>query len=65
MVDGKRQWITYPTQAVDDSDFVQLGTAYEEEMKLAVQRIGNAEVRLLEQRPLVDWATTWMERYRD
>ncbi|MNC16687.1 SPBc2 prophage-derived aminoglycoside N(3')-acetyltransferase-like protein YokD [compost metagenome] len=65
MVDGKRQWITYPTQAVDDSDFVRLGTAYEEEMKLAVQRIGNAEVRLLEQRPLVDWATAWMEQHRD
>ncbi|MNJ04019.1 Aminoglycoside 3-N-acetyltransferase [compost metagenome] len=50
---------------MDDSDFVRLGTAYEEEMKLAVQRIGNAEVRLLEQRPLVDWATAWMEQHRD
>lgn len=64
MVDGKREWITYPTQAVDDSDFVKLGTEYEAEMKIAVGRIGNAEVRLLEQRPLVDWATAWMERHR-
>lgn len=63
-VEGKREWITYSTQAVDDSDFVRLGAEYEAEMKFKVHRIGNAEIRLLEQRPLVDWATAWMERYR-
>lgn len=64
MIDGKREWITYATQAVDDSDFITLGNEYEQEINLKVHRIGNAEVRLLEQRPLLDWATAWMEKNR-
>ncbi|MNP81026.1 Aminoglycoside 3-N-acetyltransferase [compost metagenome] len=50
---------------MDDSDFIRLGAEYEAEQKIAVGRIGNAEIRLLEQRPLVDWATAWMEQHRD
>jgi len=61
LVDGKRQWVTYRTLAVDDSDFVELGRAYEAEHGIEVHRVGNAEVRLLRQRPLVDWAARWME----
>lgn len=64
MVDGKREWITYATQDVDDSDFVRLGEEYEREHGVKVHHIGNAEVRLLSQRHLVDWATAWMEKYR-
>ncbi|UQZ34973.1 AAC(3) family N-acetyltransferase [Paenibacillus sp. PK3_47] len=64
LVDGKRQWVTYSTQAVDDSDFVRLGEAYERQINLPVHVIGNAEIRLLEQRPLVDWAAAWMEQHR-
>lgn len=64
LVDGKRQWVPYSTQAVDDSDFLTLGEEYERHINLPVQVIGNAEIRLLEQKPLVDWATAWMERHR-
>ncbi|MHA6531738.1 AAC(3) family N-acetyltransferase [Paenibacillus sp. BAC0078] len=64
MAEGKRKWVTYETQAVDDEDFVRLGEEYDQEMGIKTYTVGNAEVRFLEQRPLVDWATAWMERNR-
>ncbi|MBB3112206.1 aminoglycoside 3-N-acetyltransferase [Paenibacillus phyllosphaerae] len=64
LVDGKRRWVTYSTQAVDDSDFVRLGEAYEREKQLPIHRVGHAEIRFMRQRELVDWATAWMERNR-
>ncbi|QJD85537.1 aminoglycoside N(3)-acetyltransferase [Cohnella herbarum] len=59
--DGKREWVTYSTQAVDDSDFIRLGAEYEQIHSILPHRIGNAEVRLLRQRPLIDWSVKWME----
>ncbi|MFB9330344.1 aminoglycoside N(3)-acetyltransferase [Paenibacillus aurantiacus] len=64
MTGGKRSWVTYETLAVDDADFVRLGEAYEREHGVISHRIGGAEVRLLKQRPLVDWATAWMNANR-
>ncbi|MFC6331878.1 aminoglycoside N(3)-acetyltransferase [Paenibacillus septentrionalis] len=64
MINGKREWVTYKTQAVDDGDFIRLGQEYDIERNVQVHKIGNADVRFLEQRPLVDWATAWMERNR-
>lgn len=64
MANGTRKWVTYETQAVDDRDFVRLGAEYERQMNIKIHKVGNAEVRLLEQRPLVDWAAAWMEKNR-
>ncbi|WP_243644459.1 aminoglycoside N(3)-acetyltransferase [Paenibacillus pinisoli] len=64
MINGKREWVTYKTQAVDDEDFIQLGQDYDTEKNVKIHKVGNADVRFLEQRPLVDWATAWMERNR-
>lgn len=64
MRNGKREWVTYRTQAVDDGDFVRLGEQYDKEADIRVVRIGNADVRLLSQRHLVDWAVAWMEKHR-
>lgn len=64
MIDGKREWVTYNTQDVDDSDFIQMGQEYDKEMNINIHRVGNAEVRLIRQRLLVDWATKWMEKNR-
>lgn len=64
MEEGTRKWVTYETQAVDDGDFVRLGDEYDKEMNIKIHRVGNAEIRFLEQRPLVDWAAAWMERNR-
>ncbi len=64
LVDGKREWVAYETLAVDDADFVPLGETYDREGSVPVHRIGQAEVRLLEQRPFVDWAVRWFEQNR-
>lgn len=65
LVDGIRKWVTYRTQVVDDADFVALGAQYEHENDIQIHQIGNAEVRLLRVRPLVDWAVHWMEKHRN
>ncbi|CAM3712376.1 aminoglycoside N(3)-acetyltransferase [Marinicrinis lubricantis] len=64
MTDGRREWITYKTQAVDDRDFIQLGQQYELEMNIPIYKVGGAEVRFLEQRPFADWSVKWMEHNR-
>ncbi|GMK37835.1 AAC(3) family N-acetyltransferase [Paenibacillus sp. CCS19] len=64
LIDGERRWVTYETLAVNDEDFAQLGEAYDREMGTVVHRIGNAEIRLISQRSLVDWAVQWMEQHR-
>lgn len=64
MVNGKREWVTYSTQAVDDSDFIQLGNEYDKEHNVKLHKVGNATVRFLKQKPLVDWTVKWMEQHR-
>lgn len=64
LIDGLRQWVTYETLAVNDEDFEQLGEAYDQAMGTVVHRIGHADIRLLSQRSLVDWAVRWMEHNR-
>ena len=63
-VDGKRVWTAYETPAVDDSDFITLGELFEKEHGVAAHKIGEAEVRLIPQRAMVDWAVQWMEKNR-
>jgi len=64
LIDGVRQWVKYTALDVDSSDFPQIGRAYESEHGIAPGRVGKAEARLLKQRPLVDYAVSWIERNR-
>jgi aminoglycoside 3-N-acetyltransferase len=65
LVNGARQWISYASPNLADShDFAELGVAYEAAHQLAPGSIGRANVRLLRQRPLIDWAVSWLERHR-
>ncbi|MCB2360097.1 aminoglycoside N(3)-acetyltransferase [Clostridium estertheticum] len=65
MTSGKREWVTYNTQAVDDKDFVKLGSEYDKEKNIIIHKVGNADVRFMKQRPLIDWTVEWMEKNRD
>lgn len=66
LVDGVRRWITYPSpDLMQDDDFAEIGDAYEVEHGIARHRVGQADVRFMRQRPLVDWAVSWMEQHRD
>ncbi len=64
MVEGKRQWVTYETLAVDDGDFIKLGEEYNRGNNIPIQRVGGAETLFMRQRPLVDWAVKWLEKNR-
>ena len=66
LVDGRRQWLTYPSpDLMQDADFAAIGDAYEAAHGIARHTVGLAPVRFLRQRPLVDWAVVWMEQHRD
>lgn len=64
MVNGKREWVTYNTLFVDGEDFVDIGNAFEKEYAVKKLMIGNAEVRFMRQRDIVDFAIKWIEKNR-
>ena len=64
MEDGVRVWKSYETLAVDGEDFVQIGQAFETSHPVAKATLGNATVRFMRQRDLVDFAVDWMEENR-
>ncbi len=64
MKDGAREWLAYETLAVDDSDFIPLGSVWEAAIGFKAQCLGKGEARLIKMRPFVDWAVGWMEKNR-
>jgi aminoglycoside 3-N-acetyltransferase len=65
LVDGTRQWVTYSSPLLTESDdFATLGAAYEATHQLTPASVGQASARFLRQRPFVDWAVTWIEQHR-
>ena len=61
---GKRVWKAYETLYVDGEDFNRLGADYEKAHTVRSVQIGNAAVKLIRQRELVDFAVRWMEKNR-
>ena len=64
MVDGERRWQRYEDVNFDDSDFPEVGAAFDAAMGLTPGRIGHAESRLMSQRALVDFGTAWITANR-
>ena len=64
MENGKRVWKAYDTLYVDGEDFIQIGEAFEKEHTVSKVQLGNATLRLMRQRDLVDFAVRWIEAYR-
>ena len=65
LVDGHRQWVQYATLDTYGDDFGQIGQAFDAAHPIAVQRIGQADVRFFKQRAVVDFAIGWIEQHRD
>ena len=61
---GKRVWKAYDTLYVDGEDFEQIGEAFEEKHEVKKVVLGNATLRLMKQRELVDFAVEWIEKNR-
>jgi aminoglycoside 3-N-acetyltransferase len=62
--DGSSQWVTWTDVLEDESDFEQLGAAFEEASDISIGQVGNATARLMPQRALVDFATAWIAENR-
>jgi aminoglycoside 3-N-acetyltransferase len=67
LVDGEREWVEYEDLAVNDEDFLECGTAFENAHPDAVERstVGVGDATLLSQRRLVEFAVEWLEENRD
>ncbi len=64
MENGKRVWKAYDTLFVDGEDFEQIGCAFETAHPVQKATLGNACLRLMRQRELVDFAVEWIEQNR-
>ena len=64
MENGMRVWKKYDTLFVDGEDFDAIGASFEENNDVKQGTIGNAVIRLMNQRELVDYAVQWMEENR-
>lgn len=64
MVDGERKWVTYQTLVVDGEDFPEIGKAFEAKHKVQAAQLGDATLKLMKQKELVDFAVNWIEKNR-
>jgi aminoglycoside 3-N-acetyltransferase len=65
MVNGQRQWVAFQDFNIDADDFMLIGEAFALETRLEQRGlVGHATARLMPQRPLVDYAVSWMEQNR-
>jgi aminoglycoside 3-N-acetyltransferase len=62
--DGGRRWVTWEDVVADESDFEELGTAFDATGAVTVGRVGAGEARLMRQRELVAFAVEWMREHR-
>jgi aminoglycoside 3-N-acetyltransferase len=66
LIDGTTRWVEFEAPQNTDADFGVLGGALEKETNLVrVGPVGEAECRLMRQRPVVDWAIAWFEQNRE
>ncbi|MAF12403.1 AAC(3) family N-acetyltransferase [Candidatus Poribacteria bacterium] len=65
LVDGRREWVTYVDWADGGKDFHTIGDAFDAAHDIPVHRVGAAEARFFQQRPVVDFGVEWMRRHRD
>lgn len=65
-VNGSRVWQVYEEDSSNDEDFEIIGSAFEKDrpQDVTVSRIGEAQVRLMRQQALVDYAALWMTKNR-
>jgi len=66
-INGQRYWQDFEDIKPDDSDFNQIGESFEKEYpdKIRISRIGMAQASLFHQKDIVDYALSWMSKYRN
>ena len=61
---GKRVWKAYDTLYVDGEDFLEIGEDFEKENKVSTIKLGNATLKLIDMKSLVDFSIKWIEKNR-
>jgi aminoglycoside 3-N-acetyltransferase len=64
LVDGERRWVSFQMLDLESADFDLIGDSYEDTHGIRRGQVGNAEVRFMKQRPLIDFAIEWMQKNR-
>lgn len=62
--DGERVLVEYEDIDLTTEDFLDIGSAFENEHAVATGNVGDADATLLDQRSIVDFAVEWMETNR-
>lgn len=64
-VDGARQWVTYDDINLDETDFDRIGADFAAQTsQVRSGKVALADSLLMPQKPLVDFAVSWMTRLR-
>lgn len=61
---GKRVWKAYETLFADGENFEKIGEDFEKAYSIPTVQLGNAAIRLMNQRDVVDFAVQWIEENR-
>ena len=64
MENGVRVWKEYKTLFVDGEDFEEIGKDFEKENNFTCGKIGDADIKLMRQRDIVDYSVKWIEKNR-
>ncbi len=58
--DGSSHWLTWQEVVTEEETFDQLGEAFEAAVGVSAGPVGAAQARLMSQRALIDFATSWI-----
>lgn len=66
LIDGKRVWKTYEMADLNSDRFPEIGEAFETALPDAflTKSVGQANVKLIQMKPLVEFGTVWLEEHR-
>ncbi|MBP1989759.1 aminoglycoside N(3)-acetyltransferase [Paenibacillus eucommiae] len=65
LMNGRREWVTFRDLDYDSNDFQLIGRDFERETNnVKIGKIGDATLRLMPQRQLVDFGVQWIENNR-
>ncbi len=65
LIEGSRKWVSIEDINLDSDDFKKIGADFDRDTKLQKRgKVAQADALLMPQKPLVDYAVTWIEKHR-
>src|SRR5690625_5852367 len=60
---NEKHWVTYNEIEYDETNFIQIGSAFEKKQKINTGMIGKAPSKLMNQKKLIDFTTERSEEH--